>query len=289
MIVDLVNVFTRDGVRLDGALQSPGAESKSQLQIDACLFVHGTGGSFYSSTLFDIVSECLVGLGCAALRVNTRGHDLMSTALTTQGGRRTGAAYEVVDECRHDIAAWLGWLEQRSFRRIALIGHSLGAVKAIYTLAAEPFGSVACLLAVSPPRLSFAHFSSSDRSQEFIETYRLAQRYVQSGKSGTLMEVLVPLPFVATAGGYVEKYGPEEQYNILRHIGRVPCPTLVTFGSAELESNMAFRGLPELIEPIAREHGRMRVAIVPGADHFYSRQQRDLAVLGEAWLRTLST
>ena len=28
MIVDLVNVMTRDGVRLDGVLQSPGAESK---------------------------------------------------------------------------------------------------------------------------------------------------------------------------------------------------------------------------------------------------------------------
>src|SRR5258708_29692452 len=138
MLVDLVQTTTRDGLRLDGIFQSPAAANGSSLAVDSLCLVHGTGGSFYSSTLFDAFAERLLALGCAVLRVNTRGHDLMSTAATSQGGRRQGAAYEVVDECRHDLAAWLEWLRQRAGPRVGLLGHSLGAVKCLSALAHEP-------------------------------------------------------------------------------------------------------------------------------------------------------
>ncbi len=129
--VDLVQTATRDGVRLDGMFQVPPAGT-SILPLDAVCFVHGTGGNFYSSTLFDAFAERFLALGCAVLRVNTRGHDLMSSAVTAKGGRRLGAAYELVDECRHDLAAWLGWLRQRAGERVGLVGHSLGAIKCLH-------------------------------------------------------------------------------------------------------------------------------------------------------------
>ena len=69
------------------------------------------------------------------------------------------------------------------------------------------------------------------------------------------MEVQTPLPFVTTAGGFVEKYGPDERYNYLRFAADAPCPTLVTFGGAEVETNMAFRGAPEELRTIAAQHG----------------------------------
>src|SRR3954463_7081006 len=102
MQVDLVQVTTRDGVRLDGALLNP-PQTGAQLSLDAVCFIHGTGGNFYSSTLFDSFAARFLDLGCAVLRVNTRGHDGISNAVTARGGRRLGAAYEVVDECRHDV------------------------------------------------------------------------------------------------------------------------------------------------------------------------------------------
>ena len=85
----------------------------SSAVVAGCVLVHGTGSNFYGSTLFDPLAERLLPLGVGVLRVNTRGHDLMSTAATARGGRRCGAAYEVVDDCRHDLAAWIGWLAER--------------------------------------------------------------------------------------------------------------------------------------------------------------------------------
>ena len=161
MQVDLVQVTTRDGLRLDGMLQAPAAGAAPALAVDGFCLVHGTGGNFYSSTLFDAVGERLLQLGCAVLRVNTRGHDGISTAQTAKGGRRLGAAYEVVDDCRHDLAAWVDWLRQQAGPRVGLIGHSLGAVKCLYALAQEPQIGVACIVGVSPPRLSYSWFCTS--------------------------------------------------------------------------------------------------------------------------------
>src|SRR5437879_2919972 len=98
MLVELVQTTTRDGVRLDGTYQAPPTVTRPPSVAAFCL-VHGTGGNFYSSTLFDAFADRLLRLGCGVLRVNTRGHDGISTASTSKGSRRQGAAYEIVDDC----------------------------------------------------------------------------------------------------------------------------------------------------------------------------------------------
>jgi alpha-beta hydrolase superfamily lysophospholipase len=281
MLVDLVQVTTRDRIRLDGMYQAP--PGPPTIAVDAACVVHGTGGSFYSSTLFDALAERLLALGCGVLRVNTRGHDLMSTAVTARGGRRMGAAYEVVDECRHDVAAWVEWLKARAGARVLLIGHSSGALKCLYALAHEPQLAVAGVIAISPPRLSYAWFCTSPEGSQFLEAYQRAERLVEQGEPGALLEVKLPLPFVVTAAGYVEKYGPDERYNYLRFIPSVTCPVLLTLGAIESENNMAFRGAAEAVAEIAP---RVAVAVISAADHFYSGAREHLLGRVEAWLRT---
>jgi pimeloyl-ACP methyl ester carboxylesterase len=286
VIVDLVRTTTRDGVRLDGSMQSPsGSGLESSLAVDAVLCVHGTGGSFYSSSLFDGFGESLLARGCAVLRVNTRGHDGISTAATAQGGRRVGAAYETVDDCRHDLAAWIDWLAARGLERIGLLGHSLGAVKSIYALAHEAHPAVTHLIAISPPRLSYSAFCASAQAGQFLETFQAAQQHVRTGRPDTLMEVKLPLPFVITAAGYVEKYGPDERYNLEKFLMRVPCPVLITFGSIELEHNMAFRGVPEALVASSKEKHSIDVLVINGADHFYAGVLPELVARAEVWLR----
>ena len=283
MQIDLVQTTTRDGVRLDGSFQAP--SPSTALPVDGLCFVHGTGGNFYSSTLFDTLAARFLELGCGVLRVNTRGHDGISTAVTAKGGRRLGAAFEVVDDCRHDVAAWVEWLRQRAGPRLGLVGHSLGAVKCMYALAHEPRLGVACMIAVSPARLSYSAFCSSPDGPEFLETYARAERLVGSGQPGALLDVRLPLPLVITAAGFVEKYGPDERYNYVRFLPGVPCPTLITLGALEVEKNMAYRGVPEELAEVGRRHGRLTVETIAGADHFYTGLRSELLARVEAWLR----
>jgi pimeloyl-ACP methyl ester carboxylesterase len=285
MLVDLVQTMTRDGLRLDGALQPPAATS-DDLGISAFCLVHGTGGNFYSSTLFDACAERLTRLGCAVLRVNTRGHDGISTAALARGGRRQGAAYEVVDDCRHDLAAWIDWLSERVGPRIGLVGHSLGAVKCFYALAQEPRPAVRRLIALSPPRLSYSWYAASPQGAEFLETYALAERRVGEGRPGELLEVKLPLPIAITAAGYVEKYGPDERYNYLRFASGAACPTLVTLGSVEVDGNMAFQGTPDELTRLGQRYPHLQVEVLAGADHFYTGVRPQLLERVESWLRS---
>jgi pimeloyl-ACP methyl ester carboxylesterase len=283
MLVDLVSTTTRDGLRLDGAFLSPAG--RSTLAVDAFCFLHGTGSNFYNSSLFDELGERLRCQGCGVLRVNTRGHDSVSSAITSQGGRRQGAAYEVVDHCRHDIAAWLAWLREHVGPRIGLLGHSMGAVKCLYALAQEPRNAPVCVVAVSPPRLSYSWFCSSPEGTDFLQTYRLAEQHASSGQAAALLDVRLPLPFLITAGGYLEKYGPEERYNYLRFVAGVACPTLITLGTVEVANNMAFRETPHALAELAAKRPNLYVETIEGADHFYSGTRKALGDRLEAWMQ----
>jgi pimeloyl-ACP methyl ester carboxylesterase len=283
VLVDLVQTTTADGVRLDGMLQTP--TGKSVLPLDAVCLVHGTGGNFYSSTLFDAVGERFLALGCAVLRVNTRGHDGISNAVTARGGRRLGAAYEVVDDCRHDLAAWVEWLRERIGPRVGLVGHSLGAVKCLYALAQTAPPSTVCVVAVSPPCLSYSWFCTTAKRDEFLQTYNLAQQHLDGGRPDVLLDVKFPLPFAITAAGYVEKYGPDERYNYLRLLPAVKCPTLVTLGSIEVRDNAAFQGAPEALQELSAKQPNLQTVLIEGADHFYSGVRPQVVAALESWLR----
>ncbi|MBI2806572.1 MAG: alpha/beta fold hydrolase [Planctomycetes bacterium] len=282
MLVDLIQTTTRDGVRLDGMLQTPKSGSGSAWPVDGLCFVHGTGGNFYASTLFDTLAERCLECGCAVLRVNTRGHDGISNAVTTKGGRRLGAAYEQVDDCRHDLCGWIDLLKERVGSRVGLLGHSLGAVKCLYTLAHDSTLKVACAIAISPPRLSYAWFCGSPEGPRFLETYSRADALVQAGQPGAILEVDLPLPMAIAAAGYVEKYGPDERYNYINSLKAIRVPTLITLGELEATGNMAFRAAAE--EIAAAKRPNVNVTTLPGADHFYSQARLALVNCIDGWL-----
>jgi alpha/beta superfamily hydrolase len=285
LAIDLVQAWTADGLRLDGSYQVPAAGGASPIAADAFCLVHGTGGNFYNSTLFDCFAERLLQLGSAVLRVNTRGHDGISTAPMRAGGKRLGAAYEFVDDCRKDLLAWVDCLRQRGHARIGLIGHSLGAVKCLYTLAHEAALRECFVIALSPPRLSYSWFCSSPEGSEFLKIYAEAERCVQQGRGDALLDVKLPLPFVITAAGFCEKYGPDERYNYLNFLAGVPSAILLTLGGLEMQTNMAFRGAAEALKSLQERHRGLEVATIAEGDHFYGGVREQLLARVEAWLR----
>lgn len=285
MLVDLVRVNTGDGVRLDGALRMPAAGAKGALAIDAAVLVHGTGGSFYSSTLLEEIATRLVELGAAALTINTRGHDLASTASGVDGPLRAGAAFEDVSRASEDLTAWLMFLQSRGYARLGLFGHSLGAVKAVFAQATAPHDAVTRLAAISPPRLSCSYFLTGPKAEEFRRLLDEAQQHVQAGHGQTLMDVRFPLPMLISAAGYLDKYGSAERYQVLQHARQLTCRTLFAFGTLEVAGNVAFTGMPAEIERLAQERPHICLATVAGADHFYAGCRSELIAHLERWLR----
>lgn len=285
MLVDLVRVTTQDGLRLDGALRAPPGEAPRKLALDAVLFLHGVGSNFYTSGTLDGIAARLHQLGLTLLPVNTRGHDNIYAASANFGRRLQGAAYEVVDECRFDVRAWVKFLTAQGLSRILLMGHSLGAIKAVYSQVHEPLPEIAGVVALSPPRLSHQAFLQSRESAVYFASLSAAEQLVAEGRGEELFLAKFPFPLIITASGYIDKYGPGERYNITRFADQVKQPLLFTYGSKEVaDGGGPFAGVPEALAKLSVPAGRLEVAVISGGDHFYTGVYDGLAEELEDWL-----
>jgi hypothetical protein len=241
--------------------------------------------NFCGSTVQEALAEALLPRGIGLLWVNTRGHD--GVFFASQGGRRRrfGSAYELVDDCRHDVQGWVDYLVGRGCRRIGLCGHSLGAIKAIYSQAHAPHPAVQAVIAVSPARLSYAAFQNGPQSSLFFAAVSAAKEHVAAGRPDVLIEVQFPFPMLITAAGYLDKYGPAERYNILRFASRVACPCLFAFGERELsEGGIAFAGLPDALRALPPTGQRFDFLTIPNADHVYTGTASELATAVAQWI-----
>ncbi len=300
MIVDLVNVVTSDGIHLDGALRKPAAGLASTLGVDVVVFHHGVAGNFYNPSFVDRIGDSFLEQGVAVLRVNNRGHDLMynptrrgvGNYAQTLAARRDagplGAGYEIVDESRHDLRAWIDFAEAQGFRRIALWGHSLGAVKTIYYFANETDPRVQCAVASSPPRQRYSAYMESPAADQFRANFERANQLIASGDPGGLFKVTVPNPNVFSATTYLDKYGPAERYDIFKHLPNVRLPMLVTFGGEEGATPesadwLSMGGVADALAALAEKQENLTFRLIDGADHFYTGKLPELWAAARQW------
>jgi len=116
-----------------------------------------------------------------------------------------------VDDCRHDLSAWIDWLVQRAGPRVGLLGTQprRGQVPVRAGAGAQScgwghgrgFAAAVIVLVVQRQRPSAG----------VLGTFEQARQLVSIGEPNHLLDVRLPLPFVVTAAGYVEKYGPDER------------------------------------------------------------------------------
>ena len=279
MDVRLVSVTTSDGVRLEGALRTA-TTGAADLGLDLVICHHGVGGNFAVPSFYDPMGDELLGHGTAVLRVNNRGHD----QAWFLGTRRLGAAYEVIDDCRHDWKAWLDFAEQQGYRRIAVWGHSLGAVKTIYDLSVEPDARVVCALASSPPRFSHAAYMRSKDRERFAADIHHAQSLVDAGQPEALLEALIPQNRPFSARTYLDKYGANARYDYFQHLPNTRMPLLVTLGGLETP-DVSFAPLAEHGPTFKNQWPNIGYAQIDGADHFYRDRTTQLWSAVQQWLQ----
>ena len=290
MIVDLVNVQTSDGLRLDGIWRKPLQPNASKLGVDLVILHHGLGGNFYGPGMFEEYSNSLLEKGCAVMRVNSRGHEPVYRETVGGKTRNFGAAYEVVDESRYDWQAWLDLAEAAGYRKIALWGHSLGAVKSIHYMSTQQDPRVSCVVAGSPPRFSYSTYLAASGRDGLVRDYERAKQLIDQGHPETLIDVDFPRQSTSAAWTYIDKYGPDERYDVVKHIPNVKIPLLVTIGGlegvvvGEGNSLMQFEGLASQMEKMAGELDNLTFEPIPEADHAYTGQREYASKVISGWL-----
>ena len=279
----LVSTVTPDAVKLHGLFQRSSSIVKSS--IDAAVVLHGLGGNFYGSTLNLRLADALGELGISVVLGNTRGHDGISMNPVAGRAQTIGAAYEIVDECKQDVTGWVRWLvEHQGYQRIALVGHSLGAIKALYAQAYLPHECVEVIVSLSATRLCYSSFLNSERSEDFRKWIRLSEEMVKQGRGDDLIRVDFPFPVHMTASAYRDKYGPADRYDWTAFAEKINVPTLLVFGERELRDNTAFRGMLETAQHLVQELPGFDLAVIESANHFYAGVHDRATDAMKSWL-----
>ncbi len=292
---ELVTVLTTDRVRLDGMLflaeDNPSvndAASHGNAPFDAAVISHGLGGNFYGARLLKYLARALLNRGISCVLANNRGHDLVNwTSRSAQMGN-LGAAYENVGECVYDIDAWAKFLSGQGFERILLAGHSLGAIKTLYSAAYQKPATAQAVLGLSATRLNYDRLIKSSGREKFQRMIDTAHDMLESDRGKDLMKVDFPFATWMTAAAYLEKYGPASRYDWFGFAERVDLPALLLFGELELKKKAAFSGMEDDLKELTAVQPNFHSGIIEGADHYYSLRYDAMWNAVERWLNQFS-
>lgn len=273
MIGELVQTTTADFVSLHGIYRRSDARlatSPESGSVDGAVLLHGLGGNFYSSRMLLHFAGTLSDLGVSVVVANTRGHDMINTS--TWAGRSTsvGAAFENVADATADVSAWAEFMVQNGHRDVLILGHSLGAIKALYAQAYGPHPKVRSIIALSATRLSYTKLMATPRGELFRETIERCRDLIEQDRGGDPILVPFPFPTWMTPQAYLDKYGPAETFNWINFIDKVDVPTMMLFGQKELDDGPAFVGLRPELDELRKGWNPLTIEEVEGADHFYT-------------------
>lgn len=284
---ELVQTITSDFVRLHGFYRESTQTLVTNAEtgaINAAILTHGLGGNFYSSRLLFHLAEVLESIGIHVIIANTRGHDMINSSTWAGKTRSVGAAFEDVADSKMDITAWADFLVKRGHTNIASIGHSLGAIKSIYSQAFASHPNIKNIIALSATRLSHAKLSDSPRGELFRETIKKCESLVQQKQANNPIQVPFPFPTWMSPQGYLDKYGPSESFNWLDFVDRIEIPTLMLFGEKELNENVAFEGLRDDLALLSDGWNSLTIHEIEEADHFYTSRFNEVGENIVRWL-----
>lgn len=272
----LERVKTTDQFELQGLLYTP--ERKTNTVVLHC---HGMAGNFYENRFVNVTGLKLVANGIAFCAMNNRGHDMISDFIVVKEGKieyaRVGEVYERVEDSVKDIAAWVDFLKKKGFSKIILMGHSLGAVKAVLYAQENQIGLKGLILA-SPPDMH----RHAKVEKDFAQKMKEAKKLVAQGNERTILKSPVLDWYMISAGTYLDLFtagGSADVFSI--ESGNKPTgllklnlPILVLFG----EKDDCYDYDPEKIRAFFQANIKnAKTKMVPKANHVYLNHEEAFA------------
>ncbi|NPV92917.1 MAG: alpha/beta fold hydrolase [Firmicutes bacterium] len=276
---ELVCVKTEDDIALHGALYE--VESSPL----AVVMLPGAAMNFYTG-LGRFLPTRLTRAGITCLTANLRGHDF-GTAPDEDKKPVIGLMRDHFADCVLDFRALVGFMRQRGYPRLVLVGHSQAVTKIVYAQGRERFPEAAGIVLVSPPpsNKEMLKFLVSQNSYE-RGLFR-AGELAGLGKDDQLI-VLVgrgTMPWAFSARTFLEFYGPDSPGDTKELVRDITCPILLVRGGQDFRP--VSRRLLQTIRHNAGDPRRCGIVEVEGADHFYKGCEEQLSQVIIEWLRTV--
>jgi len=287
-------ILTEDGLRLQGMHYE--VEKK-----DLCvLMVDGMAGFFIENYFADVLGETLAKDGVGAIYGHNRGYahinDITIKKTGEDGGyktKRVGATYERFEECIYDIDGWLRKTLKLGYKRVILMGHSLGCNKLIYYFYKKrPKDVVGIILASPPDMVGLAEVEKDNPNRK--QLLNEARKNVKEKQPRKLLSSTLWDWYRLSSQTYLslsEKGRPVDNLPVLRNpdkwpqLGIINVPILGIMGEKDDIEIRSLKNDLDLIASKAINAPSFNKKFVKGANHSYSRREKDLAKIVVNWIK----
>lgn len=206
--------------------------------------------------------------------LHDKGHSTLSINLSLGRDRREGmfdCAWpntHRAEDALAEIGLWLDWLKREGARRVTLLGFSRGGQQAAWFAAQTPPGALDAVVLLAPIVAGDPAGRYAARFGAPIEPLLARARALQSAGNGG--ELLRGVGFLncertdVSADAFLSYYAPPPVSELSETLPRIAAPVLVVVaGGDEI--------VPDLDKRIAAvaDGKRVRVKVIPGADHFF--------------------
>lgn len=295
--MDFIYTRTEDGLQLQGV------HYDSETRDTLVLFTHGMGGNVIENYFAHVVGQTLSKNGVSFLFSHNRGYnhinDIATSQLKESGGYKTvriGVTYEIFTDSLMDIDAWMGEVRKLGYKKIILMGHSLGCNKTIYYFSERKPPEVVGIILASPPDM-VGLVKLPKYQPNSTDLFREAQENIKKGEPRKILSSLIWDWYHLSSQTFLSVFSEENEADnlpVLRNsdvfpqLATIDIPILGFMGEYD---DITIRTPKEDLDLIAskaitcpsfmKEH-------IPKASHTYDGREKELAEVVFYWIKNRS-
>ena len=157
------NAYTSDGLRL------PMVHFESNKKDICVICIHGMCGTIIDNYFATVWGKLLAKNDIGFIYEHNRGHSIENDIVMKDGSfKRCGCMYEMFEDCIYDINLAIQTAKEKGYKRIILLGHSLGCNKVIYHYYKKHPNILGIILASAPDMIG-SHLLIEPEYEELLK------------------------------------------------------------------------------------------------------------------------
>ena len=281
MNIEFINdAYTTDGLKL------PMVHFESQEKDICVLCVHGMCGTIVDNYFATVWGKLLAEKNIGFIYEHNRGHSIENDiVMKDESFKRYGCMYEIFEECIYDIDLAINTAKRKGYKRIVLLGHSLGCNKVIYYYFKKHPDILGIILASAPDMIG-SHTAIQTDYEELLEE---AKENIENGESSKLLHKIVEDYMYMSSGTYYNWFCKNSNLDNLpvlenpKHwiqFETIDVPILTFSGSREEEYYLHL----DLLKEKALSCPAFEYKVIDDTGHTYRDKEKEIASLISGWI-----
>lgn len=285
--MEIINEFTEDGLKL------PIIHFESKNKNICVICVHGMSSNILESIYGQILGISLPKSGIGFIYGHTRGHSHLNDIECRDGSfKRIGTTYEIFDDCLYDIDLFVSKAKELGYKKIILLGHSLGCNKVIYYMYNEYLKGrteiMGIILASAPDQKGKLQMCINEKYDELLNE---AKYNIDNSNPTKLLSEEIYDRYISSET-FLSFYSENSSCNNLPIIDKkevfeqfsiIDVPILTFSGSEEHSTYLNL----DYLKTKATNCPNFSSKIIEGTGHMYLKKEEEIASLIIAWINSM--